>query len=47
MVVKDADFNITEQCMMLGIHRSGFYYAPEGESELNLDLIETDRQILS
>ena len=32
---------------MLGIHRSGFYYAPEGESELNLDLMKTDRQILS
>ena len=39
MVIKDPDFNITEQCMMLGIHRSGFYYVPQGESELNLDLM--------
>jgi putative transposase len=39
MVIKNKDFSITEQCIMLSIHRSGFYYAPAGESELNMELM--------
>lgn len=39
MVIKSKEFSITEQCIMLSIHRSGFYYAPAGESELNLELM--------
>lgn len=38
MVVKDDQFSITDQCSMLNIHRSGFYYKPQGESDLNLEL---------
>ena len=39
MVVKNKDFSITEQCIMLSIHRSGFYYDPAEESELNMELM--------
>lgn len=47
MVVKDGAFSVTEQCKMLGIHRSGFYYVPQGESGLNLDLMKLiDRYFL-
>ena len=27
------------QCLLLGIHKSGIYYKPKGESELNLELM--------
>ena len=30
--------SVTKQCKALSIHRSGFYYKPKGESELNLEL---------
>jgi len=40
MVSAVCDFSILEQCGMLGIHRSGFYYVPQGESALNLDLMK-------
>jgi putative transposase len=39
MVTKDGVCSIREQCEMVSIHRSGFYYVPQGVSELNLDLI--------
>lgn len=31
--------SIVQQCLLLSIHRSGFYYKPVGESELNLELM--------
>ncbi|WP_139125886.1 IS3 family transposase, partial [Arcticibacter eurypsychrophilus] len=40
MVSKSGTLSITDQCGMLGIHRSGFYYVPEGESALNLVLMQ-------
>lgn len=30
---------LTRQCGLLGIHRSGLYYTPCGETELNLELM--------
>lgn len=34
-----SELSITKQCKALSIHRSGFYYKPVGESELNLELM--------
>ncbi|MEQ9297917.1 MAG: hypothetical protein RIF33_05105 [Cyclobacteriaceae bacterium] len=31
---------MTKQCELLSIHRSGIYYNPSGESELNLKLMQ-------
>ena len=31
--------SIVQQCKLLTIHRSGIYYKPKGESELNLELM--------
>lgn len=31
--------SVTKQCELLEIHRSGVYYEPKGESELNLELM--------
>jgi len=31
--------SLTKQCELLSIHRSGLYYKPKGESELNLKLM--------
>jgi putative transposase len=31
--------SLSEQCNILGIHRSGLYYKPCGESDLNLELM--------
>lgn len=31
--------SMTRQCELLNIHRSGLYYQPRGESELNLELM--------
>ncbi|SHJ92407.1 HTH-like domain-containing protein, partial [Pseudozobellia thermophila] len=31
--------SISAQCRSLGIHRSGLYYRPRGETELNLELM--------
>ena len=39
MVVPDEAMSIEEQCAMVSIHRSGFYYQPQGESELNLEMM--------
>lgn len=35
----DAKLSTTRQCSLLGLHRSGLYYRPRGESELNLMLM--------
>ena len=32
--------SIVQQCILLSIHRSGLYYTPKGESDLNLELME-------
>ena len=39
MVSKDGICSIAEQCGMLSIHRSGFYYIPQGVSDVNLELM--------
>jgi len=31
--------SVVQQCLLLSIHRSGIYYKPKGESELNLNLM--------
>ena len=33
------NISIVKQCSLLDIHRSGIYYEPRGESELNLELM--------
>ena len=39
--------SLVKQCETLSIHRSGFYYKPKGESELNLELMrEMDEHYL-
>lgn len=43
----NADLSIGKQCKLLSISRSSFYYAPKGESEMNLDLMRViDKQFL-
>ena len=37
--MEHAKLSISEQCRILGIHRSGLYYTPKGESALNLRLM--------
>jgi len=40
MISKDhTDLSIVKQSRLLQLHRSGFYYKPKGESELNLELM--------
>lgn len=39
MVEKDEVMSVSEQCTLLGIHRSGFYYVPGGQTDLNLELM--------
>jgi putative transposase len=39
MVEKDDRFSIQEQCEMVSIHRSGFYYSPKGETAMNLEIM--------
>jgi putative transposase len=39
MVTKDDVCTIQDQCDMLSIHRSGFYYVPQDVSGLNLELM--------
>lgn len=36
---KANDLSVVRQCELLSIHRSGLYYKPCGESELNLELM--------
>lgn len=38
--LKDVDLNISEQCDLLEISRSSFYYTPVPETELNLELMK-------
>ena len=33
------NLSISKQCKLLGVHRSGLYYEPKGESDLNLELM--------
>ena len=37
---KHPHLSVVKQCELLGIHRSGFYFKPRGESGLNLRLME-------
>jgi len=40
MISKDhSNLSIVKQTKLLRLHRSGFYYKPKGESELNLELM--------
>lgn len=44
---EDTQLSIVQQCELLGLHRSVFYYQPAGESEENLTLMaEIDRLYL-
>ena len=48
MIEKSIDIGICRQCNLLGIHRSGLYYAPVAESEQNLSLMRLlDEQYLN
>lgn len=38
-VTKDHSLSMSRQCELMGIHRSGLYYKPVGESDLNLELM--------
>ena len=40
MVAKNPDLSITEQCDLVGIHRSGFYYKSAGESDENMEIMK-------
>jgi putative transposase len=47
MIQRDINIGISRQCELLGIHRSGLYYAPVAESEQNLNLLRLlDEQYL-
>ena len=39
LVKRDSRLSVVRQCELLDIHRSGVYYEPRGESELNLELM--------
>jgi len=46
-VERNGMLSMTRQCELLGIHRSGLYYKPVGESELNLRLMrEIDEEFM-
>ena len=38
-MISKGQLSLVQQCMLLSIHRSGLYYKPKGESELNLELM--------
>jgi len=38
--IRDKKLSVKKQCKLLGIHRSGLYYQPKGESAFNLKLME-------
>ena len=40
VTTKHPHLSVVKQCELLGIHRSGFYFKPRGESGLNLRLME-------
>jgi putative transposase len=39
MILPSDELGIMEQCEISGIHRSGFYYVPAGESDENLKIM--------
>ena len=39
----DPDLSIGQQCALLSIPRSSFYYSPQGETEQNLALMRLNR----
>ena len=39
LIERHSDMSIRRQCQILGLHRSGIYYEPCGESALNLELM--------
>lgn len=41
LVTKESKLSVVRQCELLEIHRSGVYYGPKGETELNLELMRT------
>lgn len=48
MIQRDINIGISRQCELLGIHRSGLYYAPVAESVQNLELMRLmDEQYLN
>lgn len=48
MIQRDINIGISRQCELLGIHRSGLYYAPVAESDQNLELMRLmDEQYLN
>jgi putative transposase len=48
MIQRDINIGISRQCELLGIHRSGLYYAPIPESNQNLELMRLmDEQYLN
>jgi hypothetical protein len=38
-MISKGQLSMTKQCGLLSIHRSGIYYQPKGESDLNLELM--------
>ena len=44
MIERDhPDLSIGQQCVLLSIPRSSFYYMPQGETEQNLALMRRER----
>ena len=39
LVDNQHELSIRKQCNLLSVHRSGFYYAPKGESQENLEIM--------
>lgn len=39
LIKKESKLSVVRQCELLEIHRSGVYYGPKGETELNLELM--------
>ncbi len=39
LVTKESKLSVVRQCELLDIHRSGVYYEPKGETQLNLELM--------
>ena len=47
MIELDDRLSIQQQCSLLSLSRSGYYYAPEQETELNLRLLRRIDELLS
>jgi putative transposase len=46
-MISKGQLSMTKQCDLLSVHRSGIYYQPKGESDLNLELMrEMDEHYL-